>query len=102
MAGCPRSPSTDVEGAHESILCDDRAVNPLDALTLLLIVVAAVLGWRSGAIPQVSGLIGAIVGGATAILSFPYLADPLSGVDPAFRPVVVLVFLVGAVAIGES
>ncbi len=77
-------------------------MNPLDALTLLLIVVAAILGWRSGAIPQVSGLIGAIVGGATAILAFPYLADPLSGIDPAFRPVVVLIFLIGAVAVGES
>jgi S1-C subfamily serine protease len=77
-------------------------VNPLDALTLLLIVVAAILGWRSGAIPQVSGLIGAIAGGAAAILAFPYLADPLSGIDPAFRPIVVLIVLVGAVAIGES
>ena len=77
-------------------------MNPLDALTLLLIVVAAILGWRSGAIPQVSGLIGAIAGGAAVILAFPYLADPLSGVDPAFRPVVVLIGLVGAVAIGES
>jgi hypothetical protein len=77
-------------------------VNPLDALTLLLVVVAAVLGWRSGAIPQVSGLVGAIAGGAAAIIAFPYLADPLSGIDPAFRPIVVLVALVGAVAIGES
>jgi uncharacterized membrane protein required for colicin V production len=77
-------------------------VNPLDALTLLLIIVAAILGWRSGAIPQVSGLIGAIAGGAAAILAFPYVADPLSGVDPAFRPIVVLIGLVGAVAVGES
>ncbi|HEV8401880.1 MAG TPA: MarP family serine protease [Candidatus Limnocylindrales bacterium] len=77
-------------------------MNPLDALTLLLVVVAAVLGWRSGAIPQVSGLVGAIAGGAAAIIAFPYLADPLSGIDPAFRPIVVLVALVGAVAIGES
>jgi S1-C subfamily serine protease len=77
-------------------------VNPLDALTLLLIVVAAILGWRSGAIPQISGLIGAIAGGAAAIIAFPYIADPLSGMDPAFRPIIVLVGLVGAVAIGES
>jgi S1-C subfamily serine protease len=83
-------------------LCDDRAVNPLDAITLLLIVVAAILGWRSGAIPQVSGLIGAIAGGAAAILALPYLADPLSGLDPSLRPVVVLIGLVGAVALGES
>jgi hypothetical protein len=77
-------------------------VNPLDALTLLLVVAAAFLGWRSGAIPQVSGLIGAIAGGAAVILAFPYVADPLSGVDPAFRPIIVLIGLIGAVAIGES
>jgi S1-C subfamily serine protease len=77
-------------------------VNPIDALTLLLIVVAGILGWRSGAIPQVTGLMGAIAGGAAAVLALPSLADPLSGVDPSFRPVVVLVGLVLAVAIGES
>ena len=32
----------------------------------------------------------------------PSLADPLAGVDPAFRPILVLIALVGAVAIGES
>jgi len=77
-------------------------VNPIDAITLLLIVVAVILGWRSGAIPQVTGLLGAIGGAVVAILSLSYLADPLSGVDPVFRPVVVLVGLVVSVAIGES
>ena len=70
-------------------------MNPLDAITLLLIVVTAILGWRSGAIPQVAGLIGAIAGGAAVILLLPSLADPLSGLDPAFRPFVVLAGLVG-------
>ena len=77
-------------------------MNALDALTLLLVVVAVILGWRSGAIPQVAGLIGAIVGGVTAILALPYLADPLSAIDPTVRPFVVLVGLVGAVVVGES
>ncbi len=77
-------------------------MNPLDAVTLLLVVAALILGWRSGAIPQVTGLVGAILGGVAAILSLQYLADPLSGIDPAFRPIVVLVGLVGAVIIGES
>jgi len=77
-------------------------VNALDAITLFLIVAAVILGWRSGAIPQISGLIGAIAGGVAAILALPYLADPLSGIDPAIRPVVVLLGLVGAVVVGES
>ncbi len=77
-------------------------MNPVDALTLALIVIALVLGWRSGAIPQVMGLLGAIGGGALAILLLPHLADPLSGVDPSYRPLVVLVILVAAVGLGES
>jgi S1-C subfamily serine protease len=77
-------------------------VNPLDVITICLVVAGAILGWRSGAIPQVSGLIGAIVGGVGVILALPYLADPLSGIEPAFRPIVVLVALIGGVAIGES
>jgi S1-C subfamily serine protease len=77
-------------------------VNALDAITLLLVVVAVILGWRSGAIPQIAGLLGAIAGGAAAILVLPYLADPLTALDPAFRPALVLLWLIGAVAIGES
>jgi S1-C subfamily serine protease len=77
-------------------------VNPLDAITICLVVAGAILGWRSGAIPQVSGLIGAIVGGVAVILVLPYVAEPLSGIEPTFRPIVVLVALIGAVALGES
>jgi S1-C subfamily serine protease len=68
----------------------------------LLSVGALIRGWRSGAIPQVSGLIGAVAGGVAAILALPYVADPLSAIDPTFRPIVVLLGLVGAVAVGES
>jgi S1-C subfamily serine protease len=77
-------------------------VNLLDAVTLLLVVVAVILGWRSGAIPQVAGLIGAIGGGAAAIFALPYLAETLAALDPTFRPVIALLWLVGAVAVGES
>jgi S1-C subfamily serine protease len=77
-------------------------VNALDALTLLLIVVALILGWRSGAIPQVTGLLGAIAGGVAVILALPSLADLLSELDPAVRPFIVLIGLISAVALGES
>ncbi len=77
-------------------------MNALDAITLLLIVVALILGWRSGAIPQVTGLLGAIGGGVLAILVLPYLADVLRELDASIRPFVVLIGLIGAVAIGES
>ena len=81
--------------AHEDGLCDDRRVNPLDALVLLLLVAGVILGWRSGAIPQVAGLLGAVGGGALVILVLPSLADPRgwtrgrftkTGLSSAFRP----------------
>ena len=77
-------------------------MNPVDAIAVLLVVVSVILGWRSGAIPQVGGLTGAIGGGAAAILALPLLADPLSGIEPGIRPIAVLLGLVGAVALGES
>lgn len=77
-------------------------MNALDAITILLVIIAVILGWRSGAIPQVGGLVGAVSGGAIAILALPALADPLSGIDPSLRPVVVIVAVIGCVGIGES
>lgn len=77
-------------------------MNPIDVVTLLLVVVALILGWRSGAIPQITGLLGAISGGIVAIVALPYLVDPLAGIDAALRPVVVLLWLIGAVVVGES
>jgi S1-C subfamily serine protease len=77
-------------------------VNPFDVIAIALIVLAVVLGFRSGAMPQVGGLIGAIGGGALAILALPYLADPLQSLDPAIRPLIVLAGLLLAVGLGES
>ena len=77
-------------------------MNPLDAIAICLVVAGAILGWRSGAIPQITGLIGAIVGGVAVILALPYIADPLASLDPSIRPFLVLIGLVAAVAIGES
>lgn len=77
-------------------------MNPLDLIAILLVIVALVLGARSGAIPQVGGLLGAVAGGALAVSLLPFLADPLSEVDPTVRPWLVLGGLIGAVALGES
>jgi len=77
-------------------------VNPLDLIAILLVIVALILGARSGAIPQVGGLLGAIAGGALAVSLLPLMKDPLSEVDPTVRPWLVLGGLIGAVALGES
>ena len=77
-------------------------MNPIDAVTLLLVVVAVILGWRSGAIPQLLGLVGAVVAGAAILYAIPLASGPLGEIDPVLRPIVVLGALIGAVALGES
>ena len=77
-------------------------MNPLDLVAILLVVLAVILGFRSGALPQVGGLIGAIGGGALAVLSLPLLLEPLDAIPAGIRPYVVLGGLLAAVGIGES
>jgi S1-C subfamily serine protease len=77
-------------------------VNLFDAFAILLVVIAVLLGIRSGALPQIGGLVGALIGGGLAVLAVPLLEDPLAGVDPAIRPFIVLIGLFGAVIAGES
>lgn len=77
-------------------------MNVLDVVAILLVVLAVLLGFRSGAFPQVGGLLGAVAGGALAILALPTLAEPLGKVEPGLRPFVVLAGLLVAVALGES
>lgn len=77
-------------------------MNPIDLVAVLLLVLSTLLGFRSGAFPQVGGLLGAVAGGALAIIALPNLAEPLAGVDPGVRPLVVLGGLLACVALGES
>lgn len=77
-------------------------MNPFDIIAILLVVLAILLGFRSGALPQIGGLLGAIGGGALAILVLPALADPLDELDAAIRPFIVIAGLLVAVGIGES
>jgi S1-C subfamily serine protease len=77
-------------------------VNPFDLLAVLLVIVALLLGFRSGALPQLGGLLGAIGGAALVIVALPLLADPLGELEPEIRPLIVLIGLLAAVALGES
>lgn len=77
-------------------------MNPLDIVTIVLVVLAVLLGFRSGALPQVGGLLGAVGGGAIAVLSLPLLIEPLGELPAGIRPFVVLGGLLAAVGLGES
>ena len=77
-------------------------MNPLDVIAVTLLILAVVLGFRSGALPQIGGLLGAVGGGALAVLALPLLIDPLDAVPAGLRPYVVLAGLLAAVGIGEG
>jgi S1-C subfamily serine protease len=77
-------------------------VNWFDALVVALVVIAVVIGFRSGALPQICGLTGAVVGGGLAIFVLPHLEEPLGSVEPELRAFVVFGVVLFAVGIGEA
>jgi len=77
-------------------------VNPFDIAVLLILVAAVLIGLRTGAIPQIAGLLGALVGGALAIVALPSLEGPMANLDPAIRAFAVLAGMLLLVGIGEA
>jgi S1-C subfamily serine protease len=77
-------------------------VNLFDLVVIALVVVGFAIGFRSGALPQLIGLAGAVLGGIIAVLLLPYLEEPLTPVDPSLRAFVVLGGILFAVGIGEA
>jgi hypothetical protein len=77
-------------------------VNLFDAFAVVFVVIAVLLGLRSGALPQIGGLVGALIGGGLAIVAVQLLEGPLTDTDPTLRPFLVLIGLFGAVIVGES
>jgi S1-C subfamily serine protease len=79
-------------------------LNPFDLGALVLVVVAVYLGFRSGALPQVLGLVGAAVGGVLGVLALPAVEPILEGLDldPTLSALLVLVGLLMAVGVGEG
>jgi uncharacterized membrane protein required for colicin V production len=77
-------------------------VNPFDLAAVVLLLVAVILGFRSGALPQLGGLLGAATGGGLAILAIPLGEPLLEALDPVPRALVVLGGLIAAVGFGEA
>jgi uncharacterized membrane protein required for colicin V production len=74
----------------------DLPVNIVDLAIVAIVFLAAVLGWRSGALPQVLGLAGAAVGIAAVVLLVP----AVDRLDPPIRAFLAFggAFLIVAVA----
>jgi len=77
-------------------------VNPVDLLAVALVLIAAVAGFRSGALPQLGGIAGAVIGAVAGILVLPFVIELLAGVDPTARAVIALLVLLGAVATAQG
>lgn len=77
-------------------------MNPLDLVAILLVVIAVVLGVRSGALPQLLGLMGAAVAALSGLAILPSVSPILDSLPPAIRAIVVLSVLLGLVGLGEA
>ena len=77
-------------------------MNLFDLLVVVLVVLAVLIGFTSGALPQIGGLLGAFAGGAFAIVLLPWFEPLVEGMNPLLRAVVVLAGMLLIVGIGEA
>ena len=77
-------------------------MNLFDAIALGVFVLAVLAGVRTGALPQVGGISGAILGFVVVLNLAPWLLDATGGLEPIPRALVVLGAAVGAVIVGEA
>ncbi len=77
-------------------------MNPLDLVAIVMVVLAMILGIRSGALPQLLGLAGAAVAALTGLAILPSVTPFLDDLEPAIRAIVVLSVLLGLIGVGEA
>ena len=77
-------------------------MNLFDAVVLGLLVLAVIAGVRTGALPQVGGISGAILGLVLVLNLAPWLLDVTTSLEPIPRALVVLGAALGAVIAGEA
>jgi S1-C subfamily serine protease len=77
-------------------------VNLFDAVVVVLLVAAVLIGVRSGAVPQIGGLLGAFVGGVIVVVALPSIESLLDRIAIEVRAIVVLAGILFLVGIGEA
>jgi len=77
-------------------------VNPFDAIALLVLVLAVLAGVRTGALPQIGGIGGAVIGLLVMLNLAPWIVSVTSDLEPLIRAIVVIGALLGAVLVGET
>ena len=86
----------------DALVAATSSFTPLDGAAVVILVVAFALGLRSGFFPQLGGLLGAIVGGAFALLVLPLVRPALQTMEPGVRALIVLSGLIFSVGFGEA
>ncbi len=76
-------------------------MNLVDAIALLLLVVAVAMGLRSGALPQLGGLLGAAAGALGAVSAIPIALSYVETVGAELRVGIVLAVLLLFIGFGE-
>ena len=77
-------------------------MNLFDLVALGVLVIAVIAGVRTGALPQVGGISGAILGLVLVFNLAPWLLDVTGGLEPIPRALVVLGVVLGAVIAGRG
>ena len=76
--------------------------NLYDLIALVVLVLAVIAGTRTGALPQVGGIGGAIIGLLLTLNAAPWLLDVTGDLEPVAQALVVLGVVLGAVIVGEA
>ena len=77
-------------------------MNLFDVVVIFLVLAAILIGISSGALPQVGGLLGALLGAVASIRLLPLLEEPLAEIPPEYRAIAVLGGLLFVVGVGEA
>lgn len=77
-------------------------MNPLDLVAVAILVIAVILGVRSGALPQLIGLTGAAIAALAGLALLPALTPFLDDLNAVVRAIVVLSVLMGLIGVGEA
>lgn len=77
-------------------------MNPLDLVAVAILVIAVILGVRSGALPQLLGLTGAAIAALAGLALLPAVTPFLDELPSVVRAIVVLSALMGLIGIGEA
>jgi S1-C subfamily serine protease len=77
-------------------------VNIFDAIAALILVAAVLAGMRTGALPQIGGIAGAVAGLVIVLNLAAWLVTATVSLEPIPRALVVLGAVIGAVVVGEA